>query len=486
MSVSPPVVNLVVVDGALGNVPSSPADVIAVFGPSQSGTEDLPTRFSGQPGDVVAQYGYGPGPSLVAALVASGIQAVFTKVATNAPGAAGSVTHVGTGLSVMTVTGTPNDRYDIIVSVQASATAGDTPGPSVSVSFDGNVSTSRAVRVPSGRSVANFVTQTGLTFVFSAATMVAGDTYTLSTTAPTVAAADVATAVDALRTTKIQAALGYCVGEFDAADATTIAASVAEYATLGHRYVRFFVESVDQDSGQSTADWIAELEADFASFVDDRIAVPAGYALVLDPVTKFSLRRSVGWLGAVRAGTTGVGTDPGQVALGPLVPFGGAAAVTTVFYDEFLTPGLGHDGRFYTLQSYNGRLGYYVSCPCLMSGPTSDFDMIQLGRLMDESCRIADFYFTGILGSPVRINKATGFILKKDRLNIQEASDRTQAEGLVNAGQASSISTSVSDHDNILSTKTLTVTISIVPNGDVREVDLTMTFLNPALQVAAA
>ncbi len=484
MSVSPPVVEIIVRDGALGNSPASPANTVAVFGPSASGTANVPTSFGGQPGDVVTQYGYGPGPSLVAALVASGIQAVFTKVPTDAVGTVGSVTKVGTGLSVLTVSGTPNDRYDAVVTVTKSGTAGDALGPSVAVSFDGGTSRMKATRVPSSRAVVQFVTLTGLTLTFSAATMVAGDVYTFPCAAPTVAAADVADAIDALRVTTKQAALGYAIGEFSAADAAAIAGSVGLFQAAD-RFVRFFIESADQAEGDTLQEWIDALETDFAGFENARIAVPGGYCLALDPVTKLSLRRSVGFLGVVRAGLTQVSVDPSQVSDGPLVPFAGASAVRTVYYDEKLTPGLGSEGRFYTLQSYNGRNGYYVSCPCLMSGSQSDFDMVQLGRLMDESCRIADVYFTGLLGSIVPVSPSTGFVQKKYRLAIEAASDQAQSV-LVSQGQASAIRTTVSETDNILTTKTLTVTISIVPPGDIRRVVLTMTFNNPALAVQAA
>lgn len=476
-----PNVSLIIQDGALGSVPASPANTFAVFGPSASGDANLPTVFGGQPGEVVTEFGYGPGPSLVAALVASGIAAYFVKVPTDSPGAAGSVVHAGTGLSMLTVTGTPFDRYDVVVTVTRSGVAGADDAPAVTVSFDGGASTLAQVRIPTSRSVSFYSLQTGLTLTFSASTLVAGDTYVFSCSAPTVASSDVAAAIDAFRDSKKDAALGYCVGEFGAEDAAVISGAVAGLFQT-HLYTRFFVESVDILSTQTEAQWKAALQADFADFEDDRVAVPAGYALVLDPVTRFSLRRNVGFLAAVRAGTTSVGTDAIRTSDGPLVPFAGASSTSTVFYSELpgQTGGLG-DSRFYVLQSYRGLPGYFVAQPRLMSGPTSDFRYLTFGRVMDEASRVADVFFTGIVGTGFRVSRKTGFILPADRLNIEQAGTQREQVALVTPGDVSDVWVTVNGDQNVLSTERLDATVSIVPLFYPRQIDVTMTFNNPAI-----
>lgn len=477
-----PSVKLTIADGALGAVPPSLANVFAVFGPSASGTPNVPVTFGGQPGDVVTAFGYGPGPSVVAALVASGATVHYTKVPTGTPGSASAVTpgSGNTGLSVLTLSGTPSDRYSGVVTVTKSGVAGATDGPAVSVSFDGGVSTGPGIKVPTSRSIASYQAVTGLTLTFSASTLVEGDTFLFTTVAPSSAASDVADAVDVVRQSRLGFALGYVVGPYSANDVGTVSGAFGLLFDT-HRYVRFFVESVDQSDAQTTLQWIAALQADFANFEDPRCSVPAGYAAVLDPVTKFSLRRSIGYLAAVRAATTSVGTDAIKVADGPLVPFSGAAGVQTVYYDDAAYGAVLGDARFYTVQAWQGLPSYYASQPRLMSSPLSDFKFLTLGRVMDEGSRVADQYFTSIVGTGFRVSRRTGFILPADRLNIEQAGTQREQVALVTPGQVSDAWVTVAGNENVLQTETLTATVSLVPLFYPRQIDVTMTFNNPAL-----
>ncbi len=116
-----------------------------------------------------------------------------------------------------------------------------------------------------------------------------------------------------------------------------------------------------------------------------------------------------------------------------------------------------------------------------MTTPTSDFDLLQYGRVMDEACRIANTFFAPKLSTDVRLNPITGFILEKDARALESGCDSALNRGLVNPGGASFVQTTVSRVDNISTTKTLTVTVKILPLGYLKTISITMSFANPSL-----
>ena len=479
----------------LGNVPPSPAGTIAVFGCSAGGTANVVQDAYRRSDNLVTDYGYGPVTDLAAQLIQSGIPTIFVKVETDAVGVASAVVHTGTGTSVMTVTGTPLDQYDVVITPAEDGTAGSDPEPSFTISLDGGETTSRAIKMPANRIYTGLVATTGLTLNFTAATLVEDDTYTFTTTAPTWAAADVATAIDALRADRREAGLGYVVGACSKSEADTILASVVQFLT-GKKFMRFIVEArdIDVDGGETEAQWKASISNDFATFTTDYMGVAAGACLSTSALTRVEFRRNIGQLCIVRAGRRNIGRDVGAVEDGALCPnYSGVnntgplagVPVDTVYYDEAGNPGLDAN-RFITVTSFPGETGYYITNPNLMCDPTSDFTLLQYGRVMDEGARIARGYFTKLLSTDVRLNRRTGFILERDAAAIESGCDTKLQGGLTNPNQASAAQCVVSRVDDISVTKTLTVTISIIPLGYIKVVDVTLTFFNPVFASLAA
>jgi hypothetical protein len=484
-----PNVTFNIVENGLGNTPPSPANTVAIFGCSQGGTAATVNAPYQVVSNLVTDYGYGPGPELAAQLIQSGIPTIFVKVATTAAGAAGTVTHAGSGASVLTITGAPIDAYTVIVTVVRAGTAGTAPEPGFTISLDGGLTTSREIRMPSNHIYAGLAATTGMTLNFTAATLAVGDTYTFTTTAPTWVVADVETAINALRASTHQAALLYVVGAAAESDAAGIVTALAQFnGTYSKRFIRTIVEArdIDTTTAESEATWMAAIEADYATFQSDLVGVAAGGHLNVSAISGVSFRRNIGWLAIVRAGLTKVSRGLNAVADGALAASKGSSPISVVYHDEAKNPGLDAN-RFITVRSFDGLNDYYITNPNLMCGPTSDFTLLQYGRVMDEACVIANTYFTGLLGGDVRLNRKTGFILERDALAIESASTAVLEEGLLNTGDVSAIWTEVSRTDNISNTKTLTVTIKILPLGYIGTVSATLTFVNPAFgQVAQA
>lgn len=492
-----PSINFTILSSQLGNTNPSAAGIFAVFGCSSAGTAATVGQPYRRADNIVTDYGYGPGPELAAQLAESGVPVIFVKVATNTAGAASAVTFSGTGTSVLTLTSsTPYDDYDVIVTCVRSGTAGSDPEPGFTVSLDGGVTTSREIRMPANRIYSGLQATTGLVLNFTAAAMVEDDEYTFTTTAPTWLAADVATAIDALRANAQEVGLGYVVGACTKSQADTILASVVQFLSR-EKFVGFIVEARDisVSTGETEAQWMASISADYATFTTDYMGVAAGACLAASSLlpSGVNFRRNIGQLAIVRAGRRTIGRDIGAVEDGALCAnYGGTnltgplagVPISTVYHDEGGNPGL-DTNRFITVTSFAGQTGYYITNPNLMCSPTSDFTLLQYRRVMDEGCRVTRNFFTRLLSTDVRLNRRTGFILERDALAIESGNDSKLQAALVDNGNASGVETILSRTDDINTTKTLTVNVGIQPLGYIKIVAATLSFQRAQFASAA-
>src|SRR5690606_13584407 len=122
-----------------------------------------------------------------------------------------------------------------------------------------------------------------------------------------------------------------------------------------------------------------------------------------------------------------------------------------------------------------GLTGYFITNPNLMAGPTSDYDLLQFGRVADEVARITNIYFTQQLSDDVQLNPATGRILEKKAKSLEAGNDAALSE-LVASKAVSALATTVSRDDNIITTRTLTVTVAMVPKGYLKQINVTIQF----------
>lgn len=465
-----PNVSFTILSGGLGNSPPSPGGTVCIVGCSSSGTANVVSGPYASPAALVAAYGYGPGVECAAACIAAGLQPLFIKTPNTTAGASGAVTHTGTGASVMTVTtGVAYDRYDVVVTMTRSGTVGTDPEPGFTVSLDGGLTASGEARMPASGDYT--IPNTGLVIHFTTATIVAGDTYTFSSTAPAWGSSDITAAIGALKLSTKLAGLVHVVGPMSATIAGVYKTALGAFLAA-KKPIRATCETVDISSNEAA--WMTAIENDYATFTSDLIGVCAGPILYGSALSGVQFRRSIGFPHIVRLGKIAISKSTGEVADGAL------DGVTTVYHDEALVPGLDAD-RFITVSSIPGLIGYYVTRPNLMASVGSDFTEMQYGRVMDEAVRLTYNFFVQRLNSRVRLNKATGFILEKDARALESGNDAKLSQGLVAPGDASSIQTIVSRTDNISSTKTLTVTVKVLPLGYLEYITITMTFTNPAL-----
>lgn len=474
-----PSVNFIVRNNGQGQLPPSVSQAVCVFGTSSGGTENTIAGPYSLATTVVAENGYGPGVELTAYLADAGVTVYFCKIETTTNGSNTVVTHTGTGASVMTVSGTPFDIYDVIVTIVRDGTVGTNPEPGFTVSLDGGLTSSAEIRMPASGSYTGLAATTGLTLAFTAASTVVGDTYTFQSTSPTADSSSVQAGITALRDDKKVVGLGYVVGAMAASVASAVA-TVADTFIAKKKFIRIIGEArdIDTSTGETEAAWMTSIENDYATFASDLIGIATTPCIVASAINGVQFRRGGGgmWAGILRAARVKFGRSIGAVEDGALV------GINTVFHDESLSPGLNAD-RFITLTSYPGEIGYYITLPNLMCNPGSDFTELQFGRVMDEVSRTNYAYFVKKLNTDVRVETTgtrKGKILKKDALALQSGANSAQAAAVVATGNASAVNVIVSLDDNILATKTLTVITEVLSLAYIEIVNIDEHFVNPA------
>ncbi len=469
-----PGVDLTVEDGGLGVGLPSTGKSVAVCGISSAGDENTPRGYVNK-GKLIAANGYGPGPEASCLYIAKGALVVFCKENEANAATFSSVEPGGDneGSSVLTLTdSTPFDTYDGYAECTRANTVGDTPGPTIKYSLDGQQTFTEGVGVPVDGVIE--IENTGLKLTFSAAAMAEGDTYTFTTVAPTTDAQGVEDAVQALSDSSKEWRFVHIVGTADASLASSVATQMDEMEENA-RYVSALLEVRDLD-GDEEADWADEIIADFGDFVSNRIAVGAGHCLLKSAVSSRVYRRPFAWAAAQRAVAVEVHVDLGRVKDGPIT------AVQGLFYDERVSELLDSE-RFITGRTFIGEPGFFVTNPNLMSSPGSDFKYWQNRFVMDLACRTTHATLQKEVNDDVRVNDGlddptkAGFMVEEDRLAIEAANNEALRNDLIAPGHASAARTTVAADDDILATSEVNVEIEIIPVGYKKKLNATMKFV---------
>lgn len=126
----------------------------------------------------------------------------------------------------------------------------------------------------------------------SQGTLVAGDYWTVRTTAPKPGATEIDDASDALVATASEFSIIVCDFDCDASLAAHVSTMLDALAAIGRDCTAIIrTRSRDFEAGETEAAWQAAVAADFANFEDDRIVVRASYQFVTDAMTSRSYLR---------------------------------------------------------------------------------------------------------------------------------------------------------------------------------------------------
>jgi hypothetical protein len=468
-----PNVHITIQDGGLGAVQAQESDVVVVLGCASAGTALAVSQTYTRKATINSDYGDGPGVEAAAFYIDAGIPTIFIRLPSNTAGSCGTVSHVGTGASVLTLTGVePYDDGEVIVEWLQDGTIG-TDTPKFQYSLDGGIQFSAPVRM--GLPGTYLIPHTNITLTFSTSTVKNGDTYSFTATGPRWLSTDISTAMANLfAKNQLLWRLIHLVGPTNASVAGTVDTAVQSMAT-SFRYTRVICDSHNFD-GASESTWMTTLKNDFATFasVDGRVLIGAGPTRIASALTGYRRIRSAAWLAVRRAMQLTVHDD-----ISVLIPLEGISDITgftVVYHDEEVVGGL-DDARFITLRTITGRVGYFIGNPNAMAPSGSDFTLLQLGLVADVGCAVIRQYFLSALNTPVRLEIGTTHIAEKDRQALVLGGQRAMFNALVSRGHCTATETDVANDDDLtVPPRELTVNEFIQPLGYIKSINITFGF----------
>lgn len=560
-------VNIEVLDGGLGLLPSSGDEVHAVIGVSSSGTVGQVTATRNID-NLIAARGYGPAVQAAAvAIKLTGKTVLFVRAATNSAGkvkgsdaaavnivsstnatptvlttaahglvdgdivtiaahlvntaavgthavdvlspttfslpgvagngvggATGTVQKTGvnigssTGTSIPTITGTPVDTFRVRWKWIVGGTRG-AAGATFQYSLDGGASYSAVFQI--GTATSYVIPNTGLTINFSAGTWVAGDQYRFNTVEPKWNAGGVSDCIEALGAIAQKFRLINLVGDLSASDAVTFDTDLTSLAE-SYRYIGLLghARDADFDAAEAEDDWSDDITDDFSSFSSTRVSVTAGHYMVPSPIDGRKYRRPLSFPAAARLMGRPIQEHAGRVRTGPLkgvsIPSDSDKVKLDldahVYHDERNTPSL-DSARFFTARTRIGRPGLFVKKPRMMSSPSSDYQIWPHRSVIDKACDITYEVLVDVLNDDLQLDPTTGFIIEKEAKAIESRLRSAFRDGLTSKRAASAVNATISRDDNIITTKTLTAAIRVVPKGYVEQIEASVGFTNPALEL---
>lgn len=501
-------VTITVNDNGGGSVSALPSQIQVLFGCASGGTASTGSIYAtGSLQGLRDAHGYGPLVEAAALVLQKGGYAITIRLPTNTVGARKAVQFTGTGTSVITTSGNPNDSYFIVFKVITGGTIGIS-GITFQISLDAGRTFGPILSL--GTANTYLIADTGVTLNFAAGTLVAADKAQFQTIEPLWATGGAQTALTTLANS-VYASTGWgsmhfvggtTVGGVTGSDASTIQGYIEALAgSPNFIYTRAFMSARDAaaattwgGAGETESAWMTAIQTDFSAVAARRLCVGAGHwntrsayannAIYGSP----KLRRSVTWSAAARAVTIPAQRMLSRVKDGELDtivqdptndPLDGF-----IYHDERSTPGLdylitGSGSRFMSTMTRPRKQGVYVSHPLTMAPTGSAFYLLPFGNVMDVACTIAQEVGQDEIDDEIRVN-ANGTIYENDAKNIENRIKSAMDATMLNAGMVSQTPLVTVDRSAIISsTKSVPINITVYQKQYVLAETISIQFNNP-------
>lgn len=477
-----PMVVVTTLDNQLGVVSQSPGAPIAIVGACSAGPLNAPTSIARV--EDLGTFGRGPVPQLAAHVIARyGRAVLIVRTATATAGAVGSIdTDIAGDGGVTDDSSLPNDDYDVVIEFLNAGEAG-ADVLKYRYSLDGGANFSPAIPEPS---TSLEIEEAGIKLTL-ADNFAAGDSVRFTTTAPLWTGPDLADALTSLANTSREFDTVFVVGEADASavqQVDTFAASLESAGKPCTFAMHVTAPTFDTDPATTAAGYFDELEPLSEAVTSKFIELYAGECDMPSSLDGRTYRRSAMYAAAPHEFTRSEEANPADPTLGSLPCTVTDADGNPKHHNEAVFPGL-DDLRFTVLRTIPGKQGVYVNRGRLFSPAGSDFRLATYRRVFNLTFRALFGYLTDRLSRPVRVSRETGFILETEARDIEEGARAVLRAVLMTQPKASGFTFDVARDDNLLSTQTLTVSGRVIPLGYPEFINLSLGFMNPALQTQA-
>lgn len=458
-----------------GGAPATNASdgILAIIAAAATGTFLQPALFTNQ-GAVQTAFGAQCvlADYAVYEIDVSGLPCLAMRSNPSVAGTYGTITSNITGTATVTAGATtPNDHYDVVVTIVVGGALGTT-GITYTYSLDGGETVSAVQSLGTGTTLT--IPNSGVSFNLSSAThtFIAGDNWSVFTERPLMNNADVTTALTALGQTRLpwEGVLldcEYLAGTAGLVD-TFLAGLEAQgqfcFALLNVRYL-----NEPTPTAESPATYAAAITTLTQNDASERLCVGADGGHVVSLNTGLNLKRPTSLaLGAMAMSLTpNIGTDPAYVGNGPVAGYQIDNGSNPNDWDEGVYQMLDAQ-RLVTLRSFaaGGPQGVYVCNANVLIPSGSSIVWLQYLRVLNKACRIAWATLITQLGRGVEtiLNAQTNAINidPRDAQMLEQLCDAPLRAGL--AGQVTAVAFLV-NRDDALPTATSPISGEVQVQG---------------------
>ncbi len=459
-------VNVTVKDGGLGLVSPDQTIPHVKVGACSLGTVGEMIYLT-SPDQIAGSFGTGPlANALYDAFNAGARKLYAVKAESDVAATIGDITATKTGQGNITAAGTPLDAYEVVIELVKD---GALNTAAFRYSLDGSDTWSEVITTPSAGTYV--IPDTGITLTFVEHTTPAdsfkdGDIYSFKSTAPGASITSITAAIEVSLNSKTFVEYIHVVGSADSSVWEALSTLMDTAATEKYKYTHVLCEAVGPADGQAISAWVQALVTEAAGFSSTRVAVSAAWSEIRESNTGRIINRNGAGVYSGRVSSIPVKRSPARVRDGQLF---NVVSINPLGLTEEQIKDL-TDAGFITFREYEGVEGIYVTEGRIMAPVGSDFQYVELRRVMDKACRLVR-----LAALQYKHAEADG------DLEHLKASLQQEVDDMAGAQDIQSGRIVIPDGQDILSTSKLFVKIRIVPIGIMREIELEVGFENPLL-----
>lgn len=384
-------------------------------------------------------------------------------------GTIGEVKAVKTGEGTLEVSGKPNNAYDIVIKVTDD---GENNEAGYAYSLDGGNTFSEEMTVPlNGEAV---LANTGLTAKFTEAaggdSFKEGDTFSFSTTAPSMSNADVISAVESLINNNTAFEYAHIVGASSRALWASLASIANDFLTKYKRPLFFVCEARMKRSNESLDEYVAAMQ-------EERKGINNIYIQVVCSNSRY--QRMDGRVQDINNAGIVCGLyckAKESQSIGEVKSFPISEAKMLKLLPEGIEDYIAilDKAKYLTFRQYVGKEDYYVTSANMMAPDGSDYAYAEDVRVSNRLVKAVRAYALNELQSEVDPGDLDASI------SILQANLNTPVEDAVDDKIISSGRLEIDTENlNILVDESIDVRVTYVPMGHVREMNLTFAVENP-------
>lgn len=455
-------------DGSLGNVEDQGTGIHVKIGASPVvSTVPLLIMNTMKQVQIKEKLGFSPLADACLDSIENGSRKIYCiPVAPTEEGTNGEVAHTGSGTGTLSVSGKPNNAYDIRIRITESGTLNTAL---FTYSTNGGYSYENEETIPLNGE--KELSGTGIKITFKGE-FAAGDDYRFTSTAPTISNAAVLKAVESLYNSDLEFEFIHIVGTSAKALWAALAACAGQFLSIYKRPVMFLCEARYKAEDESLDEYAASLKAEAKGIDSYYIQVCSAWS----QYTRWDGREQLINNAGIVAGLYGIAGV--QQSIGQVDTFAISEAKMTklmpVGIEDYISDL--DDAKYLTFRKYYGITGCYVNNANVLCRDGSDYRYAEHVRVLNKIVR--EIYKQAVTMLQMDISASDD--METDINNILEALN-TPIEDMADADEISSGSVSVADPEsvNILQDEQLELKISFVPRGHIREFIFDIAMENP-------